>query len=233
MDQLANFLGHDIRIHRKFYRLPDKTLQLAKISKILLALENGRLAEFHGKNLDEITIDPNENVMGSDEEDECREDGDHSFAVDEPSAEEIVADVGNEKSTGKNHKEPSAEHGAVSHVAHSSKEPSAEENVADVGNENSTGKKHKEPSADGAVSPMAHSSKGRAAQKRRPWQAAEIRAVERQMIQFIRSSTVPTKTDCEKCLRAEAESLRNRNWLNLKFYVYNRITALKKKMHHK
>jgi len=37
MDQLANFLGHDIRIHREFYRLPDETLQLAKISKVLVA----------------------------------------------------------------------------------------------------------------------------------------------------------------------------------------------------
>ena len=35
-----------------------KTLQLAKISKVLMALEQGRLAEFHGKNLDEIEIDP-------------------------------------------------------------------------------------------------------------------------------------------------------------------------------
>lgn len=58
MDQLANFLGHDIRIHREFYRLPEKTLQLAKISKLLIALEQGKLAEFHGKNLDEITIGP-------------------------------------------------------------------------------------------------------------------------------------------------------------------------------
>lgn len=58
MDQLANFLGHDIRVHREFYRLPEKTLQLAKISKVLMALEQGRLAEFHGKNLDEIQIDP-------------------------------------------------------------------------------------------------------------------------------------------------------------------------------
>ena len=37
MDQLANFLGHDIRIHREFYRLPEKTLQLAKVSKVLMA----------------------------------------------------------------------------------------------------------------------------------------------------------------------------------------------------
>ncbi|KAL6465734.1 hypothetical protein MHYP_G00258670 [Metynnis hypsauchen] len=59
MDQLASFLGHDIRIHHEFYRLPEKTLQLAKISKVLMALEQGRLvAEFHGKNLDEIGIDP-------------------------------------------------------------------------------------------------------------------------------------------------------------------------------
>lgn len=58
MDQLANFLGHDIRIHREFYRLPEKTLQLAKVSKLLMALEQGRLAEFHGQNLDEITIGP-------------------------------------------------------------------------------------------------------------------------------------------------------------------------------
>ncbi len=58
MDQLANFLGHDIRIHWEFYRLPEKTLQLAKISKVLMALEQGRLAEFNGKNLDEIGIEP-------------------------------------------------------------------------------------------------------------------------------------------------------------------------------
>ncbi|CAM4558620.1 unnamed protein product [Leuciscus chuanchicus] len=60
MDQLANFLGHDIRIHCEFNQLPEKTLQLAKISKVLMALEQGRLAEFHGNNLDEIGIDPDE-----------------------------------------------------------------------------------------------------------------------------------------------------------------------------
>lgn len=29
LDQLADFLGHDIRVHRQFYRLPEGTLQLA------------------------------------------------------------------------------------------------------------------------------------------------------------------------------------------------------------
>ncbi|KAL0193151.1 hypothetical protein M9458_011447, partial [Cirrhinus mrigala] len=58
MDQLANFLGHNIKIHREFCRLPEKTLHLAKICKVLMALEQGRLAEFYGKNLDEIVINP-------------------------------------------------------------------------------------------------------------------------------------------------------------------------------
>lgn len=59
LDQLADFLGHDIRVHRQFYRLPEGTLQLAKISKILMALEQGRLSEFKGKTLDDINIAPN------------------------------------------------------------------------------------------------------------------------------------------------------------------------------
>ncbi|KAK7918965.1 hypothetical protein WMY93_010249 [Mugilogobius chulae] len=65
LDQLADFLGHDVRVHRQFYRLPEGTLQLAKVSKILMALEQGRMAEFKGKGLDDITIDPedeNQNI---------------------------------------------------------------------------------------------------------------------------------------------------------------------------
>lgn len=56
MDNLADFLGHDIRVHRKYYRLG--TLQLAKISKVLMAMERGQLSDFKGRNLDEINIDP-------------------------------------------------------------------------------------------------------------------------------------------------------------------------------
>lgn len=59
LDQLADFLGHNIDVHRKHYRLPEGTLQLAKISKVLMALEQGRLGEYKGKSLDEIHIDPN------------------------------------------------------------------------------------------------------------------------------------------------------------------------------
>lgn len=57
-DQLADFLGHDIRIHRQFYRLPQGTLQLARMSKVLLAMERGTVSQFKGMTLDDIEINP-------------------------------------------------------------------------------------------------------------------------------------------------------------------------------
>lgn len=57
LDQVADFLGHDIRVHREYYRLPEATTQLAKISKLLLAMERGTLANLQGKTLEEIEIE--------------------------------------------------------------------------------------------------------------------------------------------------------------------------------
>jgi hypothetical protein len=58
LDLLAQFMGHDVRVHRSYYRLPDDTLQLAKISKILVALDRGQMSTFTGQSLEEMTIDP-------------------------------------------------------------------------------------------------------------------------------------------------------------------------------
>ncbi len=43
LNQLAKFLGHDIRVHREYYRLSENTIQLAKVSKLLLSLENNQI----------------------------------------------------------------------------------------------------------------------------------------------------------------------------------------------
>ena len=57
MDILAGFLGHNIHVHCNFYRLPQETLQLANVSKILLADDRGQTASYKRKNLDEIQLD--------------------------------------------------------------------------------------------------------------------------------------------------------------------------------
>lgn len=64
-DLLANVLGHEIWVHRQDYRLPEGTLQLAKVSKVLIAQKQG----LKRTSLDQIQIDPKEEapeVMDSD-----------------------------------------------------------------------------------------------------------------------------------------------------------------------
>lgn len=56
LDQLADILGHDIEIHRQFYRLHEGTLQLAVISKVHMALDQGT------KTLEHINNDPEGNI---------------------------------------------------------------------------------------------------------------------------------------------------------------------------
>jgi len=56
LDMLAGFLGHDLHIHRKYYRLQEETLQVAKVSKILMMMERGQIHKYKGKSLDDITL---------------------------------------------------------------------------------------------------------------------------------------------------------------------------------
>ena len=56
LDILANFMGHDINVHREFYRLPENVLQVAKVSKLLLALEKGD--PITASSLDHVTVGP-------------------------------------------------------------------------------------------------------------------------------------------------------------------------------
>ena len=56
-DLVATFQGHDIRVHRAFYRLPESTLQVAKVAKVLHCINNGTIAQYKGKDFDEIEFD--------------------------------------------------------------------------------------------------------------------------------------------------------------------------------
>ena len=58
MDMLATFMGHDITIHRKFYRLPEDVLQMAKVAKVLHAINGGTVCQYQGKDFDDIGLDP-------------------------------------------------------------------------------------------------------------------------------------------------------------------------------
>ena len=56
-DMLATFQGHNIRVHRELYRLPERTLQVAKISKLLHCLNTGTIDKYKGCNFDDINLE--------------------------------------------------------------------------------------------------------------------------------------------------------------------------------
>lgn len=70
MEQLATFMGHTNEVHRKSYRLPDDVYQTAKISKLLLLMEDGKADLYKGKNLNDIELDLNEELEGENFENE-------------------------------------------------------------------------------------------------------------------------------------------------------------------
>ncbi|XP_036437432.1 uncharacterized protein LOC118815426 [Colossoma macropomum] len=207
LDQLADFLGHDIRVHRQFYRLPEGTLQLAKLSKILLAFEKGRLTEFKGRNLDEINIDPDEQVTVDSE-------------LEEPESSTTECDA--PMSLPQDNAGQFDEEG--DQVLRSNKkvrECDATLSLPQV----SAGLN------DGETGQLLRSIKRkRGPCKRTPWSVNEIHAVENHMMRFIQSWKVPGKADCVRCIEAEPLALKNRDWLAVKFYVKNRITALQRQV---
>ncbi|XP_025830428.1 uncharacterized protein LOC112904510 [Agrilus planipennis] len=55
--QFFNLMGHTVKTHEEFYELPVDVYQTAKVSKLLLMIENGVPIDHRGKSLSEIEID--------------------------------------------------------------------------------------------------------------------------------------------------------------------------------
>jgi hypothetical protein len=52
-------MGHELSVHRQYYRLQDDVIELAKVSRLLIAIEEGKAANFAGRSLDDITLEGN------------------------------------------------------------------------------------------------------------------------------------------------------------------------------
>ena len=50
-------MGHELHIHRDFYRLHESTVEIAKVSRILIAVDSGEARKYKGKSLNEIAIE--------------------------------------------------------------------------------------------------------------------------------------------------------------------------------
>ncbi|XP_024140001.1 flocculation protein FLO11 isoform X5 [Oryzias melastigma] len=77
---------------------------------------------------------------------------------------------------------------------------------------------------------LKFSNKKKAGKGRSKWRDEEVTAVERHLLPFITDFKVPGKRDCEACLQAEPVALKDRDWAAVKFYIYNRVVALKRRL---
>lgn len=56
LDSVAKHMGHDLFVHRKYYRLQEGAIELAKVSKLLILMDNGNLHEQAGSNLNDLEV---------------------------------------------------------------------------------------------------------------------------------------------------------------------------------
>ncbi|GFS00348.1 hypothetical protein ElyMa_002812100 [Elysia marginata] len=77
MNMLSSQMGHDIRVHKEYYRLSQDVLETAKVRKLLVMMERGALQHLKGKTLQEGNIPDHlsRNIEGDDlvEQDEIVE----------------------------------------------------------------------------------------------------------------------------------------------------------------
>ncbi|KAG7466582.1 PHD finger 11 isoform X2 [Solea senegalensis] len=210
LDQLADFLGHNIAVHRKHYRLPEGTLQLAKISKVLLAMEQGRLGEYKGKSLDEIQVDVNETIgiEGPLEEDIEGEQGSEDESMSSLNICTSTSQVQNQRVSPTDVSMP-GQQGSEDEVSTSSLQECT--STSQVQNQSVSARK-----------------RGKQAPVRR-WTPEEIAAVEKHLKKFIVRQDVPGKADCERCIASEPQALQKRDWKAVKYFIKNRITTMRRK----
>nr|XP_055031632.1 uncharacterized protein LOC129420647 [Misgurnus anguillicaudatus] len=220
LDQLANFLGHDIRVHRDYYRLPDATIEIAKISKLLLAMEKGTLASFQGKSLSEIEIE-DEIDPELDDEEESDEDGEESDSLHGVNGNkkrvDHVKSTQDEETESSNGKRKMSPNEPVSSTGKRKMPPN--EPVSSTG-------KRKMPPNDPVSSTEAKSRRI----VKRPWTANEVNAVMKHFKVHISKGHLATKAECEQCKAAEDPVLAERTVQNIRDFVRNRGLMLLKKI---
>ncbi|XP_045068512.1 uncharacterized protein LOC123483098 isoform X4 [Coregonus clupeaformis] len=202
MDQLATFLGHDIRVHREFYRLPESTLQLAKVSKLLIAIEKGRLPYLQGKGLDDIEVNPEDEVEMSDDD----------------SSEETIADLHQCKgSTTETSRDQTLLRQTPESTTLDNMEGTSESTTLDnmEGTSESTTLDNMEGTPESTTLDNVHMSNTQprhAVKVRSKWTGDEVKAVEWHLLNFITSCRIPGEKDCDSCLQAEPVALKDRDW---------------------
>jgi len=196
LDSLATFMGHDLRVHTQYYRLPFDIMQIARISKIFIAAEKGRIAEFAGKELKDIDVDDTVSES-SDEESELSE-----FEENQPNMSGKTSELPDLPPRKRPRKAPTKTSDEIANTTDLtiSEEASVQEIV--------------QPEAPD----VSHCRGKRKIAKRKPWTESEREAVRSHFATEIMSKKLPGKGAIDAFLK---DSHLNREWKNVKDHIRN------------
>ncbi|XP_071854468.1 uncharacterized protein [Apostichopus japonicus] len=227
LDVLANFLGHDVRIHREFYRLPDPAIQVAKVSKLLVALEGnsgdpGTLLQ--GRNLDELELNQDEDNLDL-----------ISFII----YSFIFYSIQSFIQSNLLFNPIEMQENQIDESEEESEETEEQSDLLQA-KQTETGTKHPLVSDESMTirkkfkeSPLTKTAnKFKTAvpsrPKKVPWSEEEQAAVKRHLGNFIAMQKLPGKEAIQATLKKE-RCLQKRNWRNVKDFVRNSITSRARK----
>ncbi|XP_063223326.1 uncharacterized protein LOC134531559 [Bacillus rossius redtenbacheri] len=203
LDAVAAFMGHDIRVHRQYYRLQDDALDLAKVSKLLINLDKGKLSSMKDKNLDDMTVASDESLSEDDDVDmldkgEVLEN--ENFPRNEPP---IIPSTSVDDDTATI---PSAFVDVCS--------PQVPKKTVSLSKFNVDNKR-------------AGMKKPTRSIKPRPWSTEELKCVREYFKGFIHLKTIPRKDDVMKFLSCHGSQLNKRSWPDVKWCVRNSFNKTK------
>lgn len=191
-------MGHNLNVHMDFYRLPEREVQIAKLGKRFLALEQGKIKEYHGKKLDDIKVFvEGDEVMSDSEVDETAE----VVAEATVSGASPLIEMDMEDGAPLRSRRPK-----VSKTLPSNKKKGGKRGETDIG---------------------SREFKLRKTSQKKPWSNSEIDAVKKHLNKNIYLGKPPGKREVMTCINEE-EALQSRPWTQIKDYVWNQIKKLRK-----
>ncbi|XP_050514061.1 uncharacterized protein LOC126889627 [Diabrotica virgifera virgifera] len=196
-DWLARHLGHDIRVHRDFYRLHENAVEATKISRLLIAIEHGDANKYAGKSLNEINI----------EDLPCLEEESEEVALPADAGEGI----NNTEDTSSDDEIPLSNIKEQVFMNQGKRKSSAtEEELISTKKETQVKKRKKEK----------QSAKTLKTTQKTPWTSEEIKSVMTFFKFDLKKELLPGKQKCEEC-KSKYPVLERRKWTDIKFYLKN------------